>query len=500
MPPAPEDVVYGIGRIDASGRIADRTVTSALGWSGGDRLTLTADAGVVTARRDPGGMITLPARAYIAIPAALRRRCGLRPGDRVLLAAAPAADTLTAYSSRRGGPGHPRPRRVPARARSTADDHHLRLPPAASQQAAVDAALLILERMGLSPDDLTAAPRQRPPVPTFADYVPVVSATVTGGTRKAYGSYWNRVVEQWGTRRLDEPTPSEIKQLVAYVRANTVPRRNARGGRSAAENLIAALRCLYKHAEEDGFISERDNPARKVAKPRRLPSTRRAVADTRLAEINQVAATTGDDPELDTLILRLHTETACRRGGALALRPADLDREQCLVLLREKGETVRWQPVSPTLMAALVRHAEERHAPPDGRLLRYTRRAAGHLPPLRRPVGSHRPAPALGPHPAGQHPLAPPHHLDLGGAQLRVRSRPRLRRAHRRHGRHRQRHVDVRARHPHRGRRCPRGADRRTAPTRGAGAEASRAAPAESPAARHSPGLRPTRLRSRSGP
>jgi hypothetical protein len=98
VPPVPEDVVYGVGRIDASGRIADRTVTSALGWSGGDRLTLTADAGVVTARRDPGGMITLPARAYIAIPAALRRRCGLEPGDRVLLAAAPSAGTLTAYS------------------------------------------------------------------------------------------------------------------------------------------------------------------------------------------------------------------------------------------------------------------------------------------------------------------------------------------------------------------------------------------------------------------
>jgi hypothetical protein len=49
-PPAPEDVVYGIGRIDSSGRIADRTVTTALGWAGGDRLTLTADAGVVTAR------------------------------------------------------------------------------------------------------------------------------------------------------------------------------------------------------------------------------------------------------------------------------------------------------------------------------------------------------------------------------------------------------------------------------------------------------------------
>jgi hypothetical protein len=113
--------------------------------------------------------------------------------------------------------------------------------PAASQQAAVDAALLILERMGLSPDDLAAAPRQRPAVPTFADYVPVVSATVTGGTRRAYGSYWNRVTDQWGARRLDEPTPSEIRQLVAYVKAHVVPRRNARGGRGAAENLIAAL-------------------------------------------------------------------------------------------------------------------------------------------------------------------------------------------------------------------------------------------------------------------
>jgi hypothetical protein len=41
------------------------------------------------------------------------------------------------------------------------------------------------------------------------------------------------------------------------------------------------------------------------------------------------------------------------------------------VLLREKGETVRWQPVSPTLMARLVRHGQERHAPDGGRLLRY---------------------------------------------------------------------------------------------------------------------------------
>jgi site-specific recombinase XerD len=242
---------------------------------------------------------------------------------------------------------------------------------AESRQAVVEAGLVLLERMGLSPADLTAVPQPRTQVPTFAEYVPVVSAAVSAGTRRAYGSYWNRVIEHWGSRRLDQPTPSEIRHLMAYIKTHVVARRNARGGRSAEEHLVAALRCLYRRAVDDGLITEADDPARKVDKPRRLPTTRRALPDTRLAEINEIAAQTGDDPELDTLILRLHTETACRRGGALALRPQDLDPDQCLVLLREKGETIRWQPVSPTLMARLVEHGRDRHALPDRQLLRY---------------------------------------------------------------------------------------------------------------------------------
>ena len=41
----------------------------------------------------------------------------------------------------------------------------------ASQKAIVDAALLMLRQMGLFPDDLVTAPKDRPPVPTFAQYV-----------------------------------------------------------------------------------------------------------------------------------------------------------------------------------------------------------------------------------------------------------------------------------------------------------------------------------------
>nr|WP_255645793.1 hypothetical protein [Actinoplanes polyasparticus] len=208
-----------------------------------------------------------------------------------------------------------------------------------SDRSTLEAARLLLERMGISPDDLATGAPVRPAAPTFAEYVPLVSASVTPGLRKAYGTYWNRAVERWGTRRIDQVTASEIRTLIADVKANRVQRRNGRGGRSAEEHVISALRCLYRRATADGFMTEAQNPALKIAKPKRLASTRRALPDSRLSAIYEVAVSSGDDPELDGLLIRLHVETACRRGGALGLRPVDLDAEQCLILLREKGGT-----------------------------------------------------------------------------------------------------------------------------------------------------------------
>ncbi|WP_306209586.1 tyrosine-type recombinase/integrase [Actinoplanes sp. RD1] len=232
---------------------------------------------------------------------------------------------------------------------------------AGSGRPEVEAALVLLGKLGLSPDDLVAgAVAARPPVPTFAEFVPQVAAATSVGTLKAYSSYWNRVVEKWGTRRINEPTPLEIEQLGKDLRANRVIRRNGRDGSSAEENYVSAMRRLYRRAVANGFIAEADNPAMKVAKPRRQENNRRALPDARLAELNTAASTTGDDPALDSLLLRFHIETACRRGGALALRRVDLDSAQCLVRLREKGGTERWQPVSPTLMRYLLAHWEER--------------------------------------------------------------------------------------------------------------------------------------------
>lgn len=236
---------------------------------------------------------------------------------------------------------------------------------------AIEAARLLLQRLGVAPEQLLVAAAPIP-VPTFNEYIDTVSLAVSNGTFRAYEPYWNRVRQTWGGRRLNEPTPLEIKQLAELVKAGAKVRRNTRGGRLAAEHLISALRCLYRHAVADGLIAEQENPAAKVAKPRRLASNRHALLNAQLEQINFVAASTGNDPELDTIIIRLHTETACRRGGAIALRPNDLDKAQCVIRLREKGETERWQPVSPTLMRHLLKHVQDRGTgDPFDQLLRY---------------------------------------------------------------------------------------------------------------------------------
>jgi hypothetical protein len=106
----------------------------------------------------------------------------------------------------------------------------------APSPADLEAARLLLARLGVSAEDLTGARQAAAAAPTFAAYVPVVAAAVSDGTRRVYQSYWNRIVAVWGDRMLSEPTPSEIEQLARSTKANVVPRRNARGGRLAAEH------------------------------------------------------------------------------------------------------------------------------------------------------------------------------------------------------------------------------------------------------------------------
>ncbi|WP_067577850.1 tyrosine recombinase XerC [Nocardia terpenica] len=259
----------------------------------------------------------------------------------------------------------------------------------------VDTALHLLARLGLTIEDLNSAPAVAAPVPTFASYIRIVSAAVSPSSRRNYGTYWRYLEKHWGSRPLDEPTATEIETLVQGYKQGVAPRANSRDGQGAARMFVCAIRCLYGHAERDGLISPPANPARLIDKPRQPDSGRHALNVDQILDLARIAATTGDDPELDALIVRLHLETACRRGGVLNLDIDDLDAEFCLVKLREKGGTTRWQPISPQLTQHLLRHVQRRGGTATAhRLLRYrngrpvgrrrydtlTQRLRSHLP------------------------------------------------------------------------------------------------------------------------
>jgi integrase len=223
--------------------------------------------------------------------------------------------------------------------------------------ATVAAAQLLLRELGVTPDQLDWIPVD---APTIADYLPHVIDAAGPGAQRTYGTYWNRILTACGSRRLDEVRTSDIEALMRTAVATRRHRRTDRGGASTGEHMLRAFRAIYTLAVADGLLPPHHNPAAQVRKPRRPPSRRHGLSTAELTAINNAASCSGNDVALDTLLLRLHTETAARRCGGLRLRVNDIDTRWCLLHLHEKGNSTRWQPASPQLIDALLRHIDER--------------------------------------------------------------------------------------------------------------------------------------------
>ncbi|GAB3939197.1 hypothetical protein GCM10027614_20880 [Micromonospora vulcania] len=72
-------------------------IVRALGWGCGTRLQIRESAGLIVVRLDPQGVFTLTGQGHLHLPAAVRKWCGLKPGDRLLLAADPIAGVLVVH-------------------------------------------------------------------------------------------------------------------------------------------------------------------------------------------------------------------------------------------------------------------------------------------------------------------------------------------------------------------------------------------------------------------
>lgn len=81
-----------------------------------------------------------------------------------------------------------------------------------------------------------------------------------------------------------------------------------------------------------------------------------------MEELIDAIRTTSGDPDLDLLLVRFHLESGARREGALNLRVRDLDDHRATAWFREKFGAEREQPISPSLVGLLTRHATARGA------------------------------------------------------------------------------------------------------------------------------------------
>jgi len=90
-------MLYDIGRVDDSGRVASNDIIDALNWQAGTKLDVILTPRTIVIRAAPGGRFRVPQRPRIVMPAHIRRAHGINLGDHVLIAAAPEFGVVIVY-------------------------------------------------------------------------------------------------------------------------------------------------------------------------------------------------------------------------------------------------------------------------------------------------------------------------------------------------------------------------------------------------------------------
>lgn len=92
-------VSYEVARVDHRGRIGGRQSLKVLNWHAGLPISVSANlrAGIIVVK--PEGCDRITAQGHVRLPARVRHGFGLKPGDRLLIAALLGADLLLLYTT-----------------------------------------------------------------------------------------------------------------------------------------------------------------------------------------------------------------------------------------------------------------------------------------------------------------------------------------------------------------------------------------------------------------
>lgn len=191
-----------------------------------------------------------------------------------------------------------------------------------------------------------------------------VATIADGRSPRTVGDYRQKLgalVAFLGDRQVGEVTVTDLRRFIADLRTRETRYSDARssrpevpGGLSAASvaGYVRAVKRLFAFLLEDEVIDA--NPSRKLQAPRLARGEPKAYHVSDFSKM--LEATAGQDPVSlrDRAILLFLADTGCRVGGLVGLRLVDLDFDQGLAKLIEKGQKTRLMPFSEPTRAALV--------------------------------------------------------------------------------------------------------------------------------------------------
>lgn len=82
--------------MDDRGRLADRSALRELAWQPGLPVSFTIVGSVIVVAPHPGRFM-ITRQGHVRIPASVRHRCRIQPGDHLMLVVLPGRDQLVIY-------------------------------------------------------------------------------------------------------------------------------------------------------------------------------------------------------------------------------------------------------------------------------------------------------------------------------------------------------------------------------------------------------------------
>ena len=193
-------------------------------------------------------------------------------------------------------------------------------------------------------------------------------------TYRVYDNHWKRLESKFGDKDIASLKANDVVKVALLAEEDSIKHWNSinitrqqKGlplkeftGANAYNACVDAISVVFKYAIDEELITL--NRTHSVKRKEIDPPKRHGLTNAQIVELLDTAASGGNDPVLDHLIMWTQVETGARMSGILKLQLGDVDTKRQTITLVEKRSKKRVQPVTRELMENLMRLAGSRGA------------------------------------------------------------------------------------------------------------------------------------------